>query len=110
VELWLTPEAWISLATLALLEIVLGIDNVVFISILAGKLPEADQSKARKLGLFFALFARLALLFSITWVMRLTDQLLTVAGFEISGRTLILFARPRSRSTRRSRSSTTTHR
>jgi predicted tellurium resistance membrane protein TerC len=89
-EIWLTLEGWISLATLSALEIVLGIDNIVFISILAGKLPAEQQGKARKLGLAFALLTRVLLLFSIAWVMRLTDPLASVMGFEITGRALIL--------------------
>jgi predicted tellurium resistance membrane protein TerC len=83
-------EGWIALLTLTVLEIVLGIDNIVFISILAGKLPHADRDRARKTGLFLAMFIRIALLFSITSVMRLTAPLLTVFAKEISGRDLIL--------------------
>ena len=85
-----TPEAWISLATLAAMEIVLGIDNVVFLTILAGKLPVEQQPRARKLGLALALLTRLALLFGITWVMGLTRELFTLAGYSFSGRDLIL--------------------
>ncbi len=84
------PEAWIALATLTALEIVLGIDNIIFISILAGRLPEHQQEKARILGLALALFGRVALLFSLTWIMRLTAPLFEVIGYEISGRDLIL--------------------
>ena len=84
------PESWIALLTLTLLEVVLGIDNVVFISILAGKLPAETQNKARHLGLFLAMFMRIALLFSITWIVRLTAPLFTVLGNEISGRDLIM--------------------
>jgi predicted tellurium resistance membrane protein TerC len=88
---WLTsPEAWIALLTLTVLEIVLGIDNVVFISILAGKLPREQQAKARRLGLGLAMFMRIALLFSITLIIRLTAPLFTVLGEEISGRDLVL--------------------
>jgi predicted tellurium resistance membrane protein TerC len=83
-------EGWIALLTLTVLEIVLGIDNIVFISILAGKLPVADRDRARKTGLFLAMFIRIALLFSITWVMRLTAPLITLFSQEISGRDLIL--------------------
>jgi predicted tellurium resistance membrane protein TerC len=83
-------EGWIALLTLTVLEIVLGIDNIVFISILAGKLPPADRDRARKTGLFLAMFIRIALLFSITSVMRLTAPILTLLGHEISGRDLIL--------------------
>ena len=88
---WMTgAEGWIALLTLTVLEIVLGIDNIVFISILAGKLPASDRDRARKTGLFLAMFIRIALLFSITWVMRLTAPLLTVLAREISGRDIIL--------------------
>ena len=89
-ELWSTPEAWISLLTLAALEIVLGIDNIVFISILADKLPEHQQSMARRLGLAFALLTRIGLLFCIAWVMGLTATLFSVLGQDFSGRSLIL--------------------
>jgi predicted tellurium resistance membrane protein TerC len=88
---WLThPETWIALLTLTVLEIVLGIDNVIFISILAGKLPDAQQGKARKTGLFLAMFIRIGLLASLAWIVRLTAPLFTVLGQEISGRDLIL--------------------
>ena len=88
---WMSSaEGWIALLTLTGLEIVLGIDNIVFISILAGKLPLADRDRARKTGLFLAMFIRIALLFSITSVMRLTAPILTVFAHEISGRDLIL--------------------
>ncbi|HUF68019.1 MAG TPA: TerC family protein [Longimicrobiales bacterium] len=88
---WVTdPQIWIALATLTALEVVLGIDNVVFISILASKLPAAQQGKARRLGLLLAMGTRIALLFAITWVIRLTAPLFTVIGQEISGRDLIL--------------------
>ena len=88
---WITsPEAWIAFATLLALEIVLGIDNVVFISILAGKLPANQQAKARYLGLALAMVTRIILLFSISWMVRLTAPLFTVFGVEISGRDLIL--------------------
>ncbi len=90
---WLfTPEALIALATLTALEIVLGIDNIIFISILAGKLPPEQQAKARFLGLAFAMITRLALLFSITWVMQLTNELFSVFGKGFSGRDLILLS------------------
>jgi predicted tellurium resistance membrane protein TerC len=85
-----TAEGWIALATLTVLEIVLGIDNIVFISILAGKLRVEDRERARKIGLSLAMFIRLALLASITWVMGLTAPIFTVVGQEISGRDLIL--------------------
>src|SRR5262245_42926468 len=88
---WLTdPNAWIGLLTLTVLEIVLGVDNIIFISILAGKLPEQDRPKARRLGLLGAFFSRILLLLSIAWVVRLTAPLFTVLGVEISGRGLIL--------------------
>jgi predicted tellurium resistance membrane protein TerC len=88
---WMTTaEGWIALLTLTVLEIVLGIDNIVFISILAGKLPAADRERARKVGLSLAMLMRVALLLSITWVMRLTAPLVTLLGQEVSGRDLIL--------------------
>jgi predicted tellurium resistance membrane protein TerC len=88
---WLTdPQAWIALLTLTALEIVLGIDNIIFISILAGKLPGEQQKRARILGLLAAMVSRLLLLFSLTWIMRLTSPLFNVFGQEISGRDLIL--------------------
>jgi predicted tellurium resistance membrane protein TerC len=92
---WLTsPEAWISLVTLTLLEIVLGIDNIVFISILAGKLPTQQQKKARQLGLMLALGTRILLLCALAWMVQLTKPMftLTLAGLEwgLSGRDLIL--------------------
>ncbi|HMQ22051.1 MAG TPA: TerC family protein [Planctomycetota bacterium] len=85
-------EAWVALATLTTLEIILGIDNVIFISILSGKVPEADRQRVRKLGLLFAMLSRVALLFALSWIMRLTATLFTVIGAEISGRDLILIA------------------
>jgi predicted tellurium resistance membrane protein TerC len=85
-----TAEGWIALLTLTVLEIVLGIDNIVFISILAGKLPAAQRERARKVGLMLAMLMRVALLLSITWVMRLTTPLFEVFAQEISGRDLIL--------------------
>lgn len=84
------PQVWISLLTLTALEIVLGIDNIIFISILAGKLPHAQQAKARKLGLSLALVTRLLLLAGIAWVAKLTTPLFSVFSFAISGRDLIL--------------------
>jgi predicted tellurium resistance membrane protein TerC len=88
---WLTdPEIWIALATLTALEVVLGIDNVIFISILAGKLPAKQQASARQIGLGLAMFMRIGLLFSLSWIIRLTAPLFTVFGQEISGRDLIL--------------------
>jgi predicted tellurium resistance membrane protein TerC len=83
-------EALIALVTLTALEIVLGIDNIVFISIMAGKLPPHQQPQARRLGLLLALVTRVLLLLSLSWVIRLTEPLFTVLQFEISGRDLIL--------------------
>ena len=89
---WITdPQAWVAFATLTALEIVLGVDNVVFISILAGKLPAGQQKKARKLGLGLAMFIRILLLLSISWVVGLTATLFTALDQDISGRDLILF-------------------
>ncbi len=88
---WMTTaEGWVALVTLTVLEIVLGIDNIVFISILAGRLPKESRARARKVGLSLAMIMRIALLLSITWVMRLTTPLFTVVGQAISGRDLIL--------------------
>jgi predicted tellurium resistance membrane protein TerC len=88
---WLTsPEAWIALTTLTLLEIVLGVDNIIFISILVGRLPEAQRQRARLLGLGFAMGTRILLLLLITWIMRLQATLFTVLNVEVSGRDLIL--------------------
>lgn len=88
---WISdPQAWISLLTLTGLEIVLGIDNVIFISILAGKLPAGQQAKARQTGLLLALITRIALLASIAWMAKLTTPLFTLIGHGISGRDLIL--------------------
>lgn len=88
---WLaSPEAWIALGTLTALEIVLGIDNIIFISILVSRLPEQQRDKARKLGIGLAMFARLGLLLSITWVMGLVEPWFTLFDQEISGRDIIL--------------------
>ena len=88
---WITdPQAWIAFATLLVLEVVLGIDNVIFISILSSKLPTAQQAKARIVGLGLAMFLRIALLISISWVIGLTAPLFTVLSQEISGRDIIL--------------------
>ncbi|KXK59791.1 hypothetical protein AWW66_22430 [Micromonospora rosaria] len=89
-EFLASPELWIAFATLLLLEIVLGIDNVVFISILAGRLPEHQQARARTIGLSLALITRLLLLASLSWIIGLTAPLFEVLGQEISGRDLIL--------------------
>jgi len=86
------PEAWIALATLTVLEIVLGIDNIVFIAILAGRLPEEDQGRAWRVGLGLAMFSRLALLLSIVWIIRLTAPLFSLFEHAFSGRDLILMA------------------
>jgi predicted tellurium resistance membrane protein TerC len=88
---WLTdPETWVALVTLTSLEVVLGIDNIIFISILAGKLPAEQQSRARTTGLAVAMLSRIALLFSLASVMRLTTPWFSVLGRDISGRDLIL--------------------
>jgi predicted tellurium resistance membrane protein TerC len=88
---WLaSPETWIALGTLTALEIVLGIDNIIFLTILVGRLPRKQRAFARKMGLGLAMIARLALLFSISWVMGLTDTWLTVVGQGISGRDIVL--------------------
>ena len=89
-EWLLDPYAWVALATLTALEIVLGIDNIIFISILSGKLPVAQQAKARNLGLILAMGTRILLLLSLVWIMKLTAPLFSVFGNEISGRSLIL--------------------
>jgi predicted tellurium resistance membrane protein TerC len=90
---WLSdPQAWIALFTLTALEIVLGVDNIIFITILVGRLPEAQRQRARVLGLGFAMFTRIALLLSLAWMMTLTEPLFSVPilGKEIAGRDLIL--------------------
>jgi len=88
---WLAdPNAWIALATLTALEIVLGIDNIIFISILVGRLPVARRNLARRLGLLLAMGTRILLLLSLAWIMRLTEPLFSVVGQEISGRDIIL--------------------
>ena len=84
------PQIWIALATLTFLEIVLGVDNIIFISILSGKLPPEQQPRARRLGLLGAMVTRVLLLFSLAWIIRLTAPLFTVLGQAISGRDLIL--------------------
>jgi predicted tellurium resistance membrane protein TerC len=90
---WLAnPQAWIALVTLTVLEVVLGIDNVIFISILAGKLPQHQQDRARMIGLSLAMLSRIALLFSLVWIIRLTAPLFGLFGKEFSGRDLILLA------------------
>ncbi len=88
---WITnPEIWIALATLTFLEIVLGVDNIIFISILSGKLPAEQQPRARRLGLVGAMLTRVLLLFSLAWIVRLTAPLFTALGHPVSGRDLIL--------------------
>lgn len=90
---WLAdPQVWIAFATLTALELVLGIDNIVFISILAGKLPAEQQKKARLVGLALAMLMRVGLLFSLSWIISLTKPLFTMLGQEISGRDLVLIA------------------
>ena len=84
------PQAWIALFTLTALEIVLGIDNIIFISILVGRLPESQRQSARLLGLGLAMIMRIILLLSLTWIMKLTEPLFTVLAQEISGRDIIL--------------------
>ena len=88
---WMTTaEGWAALLTLTVLEIVLGIDNIIFIAIVAGKLPPGQRERARRTGLFLAMFIRIALLLSIVWVMGLTRPLAVIFGVELSGRSLIL--------------------
>jgi predicted tellurium resistance membrane protein TerC len=91
-ELLTDPSAWIALFTLSALEIVLGIDNIIFISILVGRLPVAQRDRARIMGLGLAMFSRIALLFSIVWLTKLTQPLFTLFQHEFSGRDLILIA------------------
>lgn len=86
------PQVWMALVTLSALEIVLGIDNIIFISIQAGKLPPHQQEKARVVGLALAMFIRIALLFSLTWLMGLTSPLFSAFGNEISGRDMIMLS------------------
>lgn len=88
---WITqPQAWIAFVTLVALELVLGVDNVIFISILVGKLPAHQQDRARKIGLALAMLMRILLLLSLSWIVRLTAPILTILTHEISGRDLIL--------------------
>lgn len=88
---WLaSPEAWIALFTLTALEIVLGVDNIIFISILVGRLPPEQRQRARVIGLGLAMFSRIALLLSLAWMMRLTGPLFSILGQGFSGRDLIL--------------------
>ncbi len=90
IETWTEPDTWLSLATLSAMEIVLGIDNVVFLTILAGKLPAEQQPRARRLGLGLALATRLLLLLAVTWLMGLTRELFQLLGHGFTGRDLIL--------------------
>jgi predicted tellurium resistance membrane protein TerC len=88
---WLSdPQAWLALVTLTALEIVLGIDNIIFISILTCKLPERQRPKAQRIGLALAMLTRLMLLFSLTWIMRLTEPFFSILGHGVSGRDIIL--------------------
>lgn len=89
-DLLLDPQAWIAFVTLTTLEIVLGVDNIIFISILVGRLPEAQRQRARTLGLAFAMLTRIGLLLSLAWVMTLTEPLFSLPGKAVSGRDLIL--------------------
>jgi len=91
-ELLADPQAWIALLTLTALELVLGIDNIIFISIMVARLPQAQREPARRLGLFLAMFMRIALLLALSWIIGLTAPLLSVLGQEISGRDLVLIA------------------
>jgi len=90
VEWLLDPQIWIAFATLTALEIVLGIDNIIFLSILVAKLPPEQQASGRRIGLALAMLTRIALLLSLAWIMKLTEPLFTVVSQEISGRDLIL--------------------
>jgi predicted tellurium resistance membrane protein TerC len=91
-ELLSDPQTWVSFLTLALLEIVLGIDNIIFLSVLVERLPKIQRESARVLGLGFAMLTRIGLLFSITWLATLRDPLFRALGTDVSGRDLILFA------------------
>lgn len=90
IELLADPQVWIAFATLTALELVLGIDNIIFISILVGRLPHHQRDRARRLGIGFALVTRIALLFSLSWIIGLTEPIFTVLGEEISGRDIVL--------------------
>jgi predicted tellurium resistance membrane protein TerC len=92
VELLSDPQVWASLLTLTALEIVLGIDNLIFLSIVSGRLPLHQQAAARRIGLALALLGRLVLLFSLSWLIGLTDPILTMAGFDLSWRDIVLVA------------------
>ncbi|HET9240711.1 MAG TPA: TerC family protein [Oligoflexus sp.] len=90
-ELLSSPEAWLSLVTLTAMEIVLGVDNIIFISILSSRLPPADRDKGRRLGLMGAFVSRLLLLLTISWIVGLVHPLFEVAGHPVSGKSIILF-------------------
>src|SRR5688500_10505702 len=89
-ELLTDYQVWASLVTLTALEIVLGIDNLIFLSIVSGRLPQRQQRSARQIGLALALFGRLLLLFSLTWIIGLTEPVFSVAGFHVSWRDIVL--------------------
>ncbi|HEX2991685.1 MAG TPA: hypothetical protein VHO49_13465, partial [Anaerolineales bacterium] len=90
---WISdPTTWIAFLTLVALELVLGVDNVIFISILASKLPQEQQQRARTTGIMMAVITRILLLFSLSWIIGLTEPLFSVLNFEISGRDLVLIA------------------
>src|SRR4030095_2214379 len=90
---WITqPETWIAFLTLVALELVRGVDNVIFISILAGKLPQEQQGRARRTGIMMAVVTRVLLLISLRWIIGLEEPLFTVFSLDVSGRDLILFA------------------
>src|SRR6202166_909168 len=91
-ELLSDPQTWLSLVMLAALEIVLGIDNIIFLAVLVDRLPQTQRKSARLLGLGFAMLTRIGLLFGITWLATLRTPLFSVLGIEITGRDLILFA------------------
>ena len=92
IELLSNPQAWLAFATLTALELVLGIDNIIFISILVDKLPPEQRARARRIGLFMAMFMRIGLLMALAWIVGLTEPLFTVLGQQISGRDLVLIA------------------
>src|SRR5258707_7885725 len=91
-QLLADPQSWVSFVTLTFLEIVLGIDNIIFLSVLVERLPKVQRASARMLGLGFAMLTRIGLLFSITWLATLRDPLFRALGTDVSGRDLILFA------------------
>lgn len=89
-EIWLDPNTWLSLATLTILEVVLGIDNVIFLSLISSRLPKAQQQPARRIGLILALVLRVLLLLSISWVLSLNEPVIVAFGFELSWRDIVL--------------------